>query len=224
MLPQEFLRQALENPGSLCVLGTHGSRDVLQYEAGNAVRRALFLDSSTHLLQRVESFAHWDSKGDRLEWTEFSAYQPFDGIQIPMTVRLHRELETTQANQFVALTNVVLGTASESDAATLPVELRERYPDFPRPRAGFPGDAATALLPIHDLGQRFSVKPGVDLGLVACKSGHRHRTLCLSDYLSRSAIHQFGFQSRPVRFRYEMIGKSGQDRVSRSYPRPGCPM
>jgi hypothetical protein len=153
LLPQEFLRQALENPGSLCFLGTHGSRDVLQYEAGNAGRRALFLDSSTHLLQRVESFAHWDSKGDRLEWIEFSAYQPFDDIQIPMTVRSHRELETTQANQFVALTNVVLGTASESDAATLPVELRERYPDFPRPRASFPGDAATALLPIHDLGQ-----------------------------------------------------------------------
>ena len=82
LLPQEFLRQALENPGSLCFLGTHGSRDVLQYEAGNAGRRALFLDSSTHLLQRVESFAHWDSKGDRLEWIEFSAYQPFDGIQI----------------------------------------------------------------------------------------------------------------------------------------------
>lgn len=153
LLPQEFLRQALENPGSLCFLGTHGSVDVLQYEAGNAGRRALFLDSGTHLLQRVESFAHWDSKGDRLEWTEFTAYQSFDGIQIPMQVRSHRELETTQANQLVALTNVVLGTASESEAATLPVELRERYPDFPRARASAPGGAATAFLPIHDLGQ-----------------------------------------------------------------------
>ncbi len=219
LLPQEFLRQASESLPSLSWLGMHGTHIVLQYQAPGGERRGLFLDRDTQLLQRVESFAHWDSKGDRLQWFEFGDYRDFGSIPLPMQIRSHQEQETTQANQSVTLTNVVLGVLADPKVTLLPAELRERYPDFLRAPAN---DVEAAFLPIHDLGQgvhlldleavegRAIVVEFADHSVIVESGG----TSQVAEQILQSAAHYF--PAKPVRY----LAMTHHHRISANGIRP----
>ncbi len=136
ILPQEFLRQASAFSSTLSLLVTDGPHDVLSYVLPNGQRRVLIIGKHDHLLQRVESLQHLASKGDRLEWTEFSNYQQKDGRQFARTVRSHIEEETTQWDTDLELAWQAGGPIQEEE-----LRLEETY------RAEFPEFAARIFLP-----------------------------------------------------------------------------
>ncbi len=150
LLPQEYLRQALKSTEHLRLLPASGSNDVVIYRDLEGEERALLIDSKQHLLQRVEHIGHWKTKGDRLEWVNFSDYEEHGGVQIPREIHSHSEGFSTQSGSAMTLRVIDIGGPIGIEQFALPPSHKDAYPDFGH---GKIEPEVHEVLPSHDLGE-----------------------------------------------------------------------
>ncbi len=149
-LPQEFLRQARDRAASLRLLSGAKGYDVVHYSLENGEGRALFFDSKSHLLMRVERIDHWEIKGDRLEWRTFAAYADHDWIRVPMHSEAHKEGFSTQNNVITEIAKIEFDAPVKAEEFTIPAASRAGFEEW---ALQSPAAKPDELLPFHDLGK-----------------------------------------------------------------------
>jgi len=150
-LPQEFLRQARAGAAGLRLLASGDGFDVVHYTLPDGQNRALYIDSKTRLLARVERIDHWTMKGDRLEWRTFDEYADRDGIRVPARSEVHRENESTQYDITTEIVDWKPGAEVKADELTIPAAFRTGFETWAL--AAPPEPKGQDLLPFHDLGR-----------------------------------------------------------------------
>ncbi len=151
VLPHEYLRQARAGAASLRLLSGPKGYDVLTYTLDNGEARALFFDTRTHLLMRVERIGHWKHKGDRLEWRTFADYVDRNGIRVPLHSEVHFEDSSTQRNVISEINRIEFGAAVSADEFAIPAAYRSGLEGWTLQQSK--AENRDELLPLHDLGQ-----------------------------------------------------------------------
>jgi glyoxylase-like metal-dependent hydrolase (beta-lactamase superfamily II) len=151
ILPQEYLRQARAGAAGLRLLSGSDAYDVLTYAIDNGESRALFLDTHTHLLTRVERIDHWKHKGDRLEWRTFIDYVERNGIKVPLRSEVHTEGSSYQFNVRSEITKAEFGLMVGADEFSVPAAFRAGFEEWTLQKSK--QENPDELLPVHDLGK-----------------------------------------------------------------------